>query len=128
MHIKAKQKSKMNKIIRYNSVVDGGGGGGSGSKMRKEKKGTSLICARNCSFLWHTNSTMATYVGGLKSSRPRPQMATISADFFLSWYICHKHPCENASHSIKQFVLYSCLKQECCLYPLKWIKLSIVRL
>ena len=20
--------------------------------------------------------------------------------FFLSWYICHKHPCEIASHSI----------------------------
>jgi hypothetical protein len=64
MHIKAKQKSEMNKTIRYNSVVGGGGGGGSGgggsSKMRKEKKGTSLICARNRSFLWYTNSTMAT--------------------------------------------------------------------
>jgi len=21
--------------------------------------------------------------------------------FFLSWYICHKHPCEIASHSIR---------------------------
>jgi len=42
------------------------------------------------------------YVGGLKSSRPRPYMATLSARFFsLSWYICHKHPCEIASHSIK---------------------------
>jgi len=70
-----------------------------------------------------------TNVGGLKNSQPRPQMATISARlFFLSWYICHKHPCEIASHSIKLFVLYSCLKQEGCLYPLKWIKLSIVQL
>ena len=46
--------------------------------------------------------------------------------FFLRWYVCHKHPCEIAIHSIKKFVLYSYLKQECCLYPLKWIKLSIV--
>jgi len=38
--------------------------------------------------------------------------------FFLSWYICQKHPREIANHSIKQFVLYSCVKQECCLYPL----------
>ena len=70
------------------------------------------------------------YVGALKSSQPRPQMATLSVRFFfpLSWYISHRHPCEIASHTIKQFVLYSCLKQECCLYPLKWIKLSIVRL
>ena len=26
---------------------------------------------------------------------------TIGKIFFLSWYICHKHPCEIASHSIK---------------------------
>jgi hypothetical protein len=52
---------------------------------------------------------------------------TIGKIFLLSWYIYHKHPCENESHSIKYFVLYSCLKQECCLYPLKWINLSIVR-
>jgi len=68
------------------------------------------------------------YVGAVKRSLPGPLMAKISARFFLSLYICHKHPCEIASHSIKQFVLYSCLKQECCLYPIKWIKLSIVRL
>ena len=43
--------------------------------------------------------------------------------FPLSWYICHKHPYEITSQ-----VLYSCLKQECCVYPLKLIKLSIVRL
>jgi hypothetical protein len=42
------------------------------------------------------------YVGGLKSSRPQPQIATLSARFlFLSWYICHKQPCETASNSIK---------------------------
>jgi hypothetical protein len=42
------------------------------------------------------------YVSGLKSSRPRPQMALISARFFfLSWYICHKHPCEISSHYMK---------------------------
>jgi len=28
-------------------------------------------------------------------------MATLSARFFfLSWYICHKHPCETASHIV----------------------------
>ena len=48
------------------------------------------------------------YVGGLKCSRPRPQMATLSARFFpLSWYICREHPCEIGSHSIKQIVLYN---------------------
>jgi len=36
--------------------------------------------------------------------------------FFLSCYICHKHLCETASHSIKRYVLYSCLKQECKTY------------
>jgi len=34
------------------------------------------------------------YVGGPKISLPQAQMATLSANFFLSWYICHKHPCE----------------------------------
>jgi len=48
--------------------------------------------------------------------------------FSQIWYICHKHPCEIASYFIKWFVLYSFLKQDCSLYPLKWIKLSIVRL
>ena len=56
--------------------------------------------------------------GGLKIS--------VQDILFPKLVICHKHPCEIASHFIKQFVLYSCLKQECCLYPLKWIKLSIV--
>jgi len=54
----------MNKTPPYNSVAGNGGGGGgssSSSKMRKEKKDASLICARNCSFLWYTNSTIATY-------------------------------------------------------------------
>jgi hypothetical protein len=53
---------------------------------------------------------------------------TIGKIFFLSWYICHKYSREIASHSIKYFVLYNCIKSECCLYPLKWMKLSIVRL
>jgi hypothetical protein len=52
---------------------------------------------------------------------------TIDKIFFVSLYVCHKHPCEIASHCIKQYVLYSCLKQKCCLYPLKRIKLGIVR-
>jgi hypothetical protein len=47
--------------------------------------------------------------------------------FYMNCYICHKNPCEIASHSIKWFVLDNCLKQECCLYSLKLIKFSIVK-
>jgi hypothetical protein len=71
-----------------------------------------FLCMCVCMYVcgWSENFSASTIDGN-----------TIGKIFFLSWYICHKYPCEIASHSIKQFVLYSCLKQECCLYPLKWV-------
>ena len=60
-----------------------------------------------------------------------PSFSTIkkwAAEFKRGRTSLEDDPREIAGRSITLFVLYSCLKQECCLYPLKWIKLSIVQL
>jgi hypothetical protein len=41
------------------------------------------------------------YVGGEKFSALTKDGNDIGKIFSLSWHICHKHPCEIASHSIQ---------------------------
>jgi len=43
-------------------------------------------------------------------------------------FLCLNHRWQHYRQDFFFLGCYSCLKQECCLYPLKWIKFSIVRL
>jgi hypothetical protein len=48
-------------------------------------------CTFWTSFMWITFKAASTIVGNTVGK----------VSFFLSWYICHKHLCEIARHSIK---------------------------
>ena len=52
---------------------------------------------------FHFSTVLAAIVRGLSEKFSASTLGgnTIGKIFFLSWYICHKHPCEIASHSIK---------------------------